>query len=73
VKTIQAILRHSTPATTMSIYLHTFEAAQAAAMKAITSTVNLKTVEVETPEKEKQTPNKHQMKIFKGNKKCKPA
>jgi integrase len=71
VKTIQAILGHSTPTTTLSIYLHTFEAAQAAAMKAITSTVSLKAAE--TPETEKQTPNKHQIKINKGNKKRKPA
>jgi integrase len=71
VKTIQAILGHSTPTTTLSIYLHTFEAAQVAAMKAIASTVNLKAVKI--PETEKQTPNKHQIKINKGNKKRKPA
>jgi integrase len=72
VKTIQAILGHSTPATTMSIYLHTFEAAQAAAMRAITSTVNLKPVK-SISITEAQTPNKHQIKINKGNKKRKPA
>ncbi|MBR1832756.1 MAG: tyrosine-type recombinase/integrase [Ruminiclostridium sp.] len=35
VKTVQSCLGHSTPTTTLQIYLHTFQSAQARAMDAV--------------------------------------
>ena len=42
VKTVQSCLGHSTPTTTLSIYLHTFQTAQAAAMEAVSEALPLK-------------------------------
>jgi site-specific recombinase XerD len=41
VKTVQSCLGHSTPTTTLSIYLHTFQSAQAAAMEAVSEALPL--------------------------------
>ena len=42
VKTVQTCLGHSEATTTMSIYLHTFQAAQARAMDAVAEAIRLK-------------------------------
>lgn len=42
VKTVQSCLGHSEATTTMSIYLHTFQAAQARAMDAVAEAIRLK-------------------------------
>lgn len=42
VKTVQACLGHSEATTTMNIYLHTFQAAQAKAMDAVANAINFK-------------------------------
>ena len=41
VKTVQSCLGHSTPTTTLSVYLHTFQTAQAAAMEAVAEALPL--------------------------------
>jgi integrase len=41
VKTVQNVLGHSSPNTTLSLYVHTFQAAQARAMTAISGTFSL--------------------------------
>jgi integrase len=41
-KTVQARLGHSSAAVTMSVYLHSFNSAQAAAADAISSAISLK-------------------------------
>ena len=42
VKTVQSCLGHSTPTTTLQIYSHSFQAAQAAAMDCIANSIHLK-------------------------------
>ena len=46
VKTVQTCLGHSEAGTTMSIYLHTFQAAQARAMDAVADAIRLKPAEI---------------------------
>ncbi len=41
VKTVQSCLGHSTPTTTLSVYLHTFQTVQAAAMEAVSEALPL--------------------------------
>ena len=41
IKTVQSCLGHSTPTTTLSTYLHTFQSAQAAAMQAVAEALPL--------------------------------
>lgn len=41
VKTVQSCLGHSTPTTTLSVYLHMFQTAQAAAMEAVAEALPL--------------------------------
>lgn len=42
VKTVQSCLGHSAPTTTLSIYCHTFKAAQVRAMECVADTINFK-------------------------------
>lgn len=40
VKTVQTCLGHSSPTTTMKVYLHTFQSAQAAASEAVANALS---------------------------------
>ena len=52
VKTVQSCLGHSSPTTTMSCYLHSFQSAQAAAMDAVANAIKL-TPKYENTEQDK--------------------